>query len=67
MQTHRPLPRLAFGSGALAAPGSRVLPEEAAVALTFNGSTQAVMMATPSDLEDFAYGFAMTEGLAQPH
>lgn len=67
MQTSRPLPRLAFGSGALAATGSRVLPEEVAVALSFNGSTQAVMMATPADLKDFAYGFALTEGLAKPH
>lgn len=65
MQTHRPLPRLAFGSGA-PSPGSRVLPEEVAVALSFNGSTQAVMMATPADLTDFAYGFALTEGLARP-
>ncbi|MEI6800949.1 MAG: formate dehydrogenase accessory sulfurtransferase FdhD [Pseudomonadota bacterium] len=66
MTTHSPLPRLAFGPGALVGSGSRVLPEEVAVALSFNGSTQAVMMATPADLEDFAYGFAMTEGLAQP-
>lgn len=67
MQTNRPLPRLAFGLGALAATGSRVLPEEVAVALSFNGSTQAVMMATPADLVDFAYGFALTEGLARPY
>lgn len=66
MQTHRPLPRLAFGSGALSVEGSRLLPEEVAVALSFNGSTQAVMMATPADLTDFAYGFALTEGLARP-
>ena len=66
MTTHSPLPRLAFGPGALVGSGSRVLPEEVAVALSFNGSAQAVMMATPADLEDFAYGFALTEGLAQP-
>jgi FdhD protein len=65
MQTHRPLPRLSFGTGAVTS-GSRELPEEVAVALSFNGSTQAVMMATPADLEDFAYGFALTEGIAKP-
>lgn len=64
MQGARPIPRLAFGAGI--APGERVLPEEVAVALTFNGSTQAVMMATPDHLADFATGFALTEGLARP-
>ena len=64
MQTHRPLPRLTFGSGAASA--SRELPEEVAVALSFNGSTQAVMMASPADLVDFAYGFSLTEGIATP-
>jgi len=39
------------------------LPEEAAVALEFNGITAAVMLCTPTDLEDFAYGFALTEGI----
>ena len=66
MQTHRPMPRLSYGPGAMAATGNRLLPEEVAVALSFNGSTQAVMMATPADLIDFAYGFALTEGLARP-
>ena len=65
METARRLPRLSFGSGGIEQ-GSRPLPEEVAVALSFNGSTQAVMMATPADLADFAYGFALTEGIATP-
>ena len=65
MRTHRPLQRLAFGPGGSTS-GSRELPEEVAVAISFNGSTQAVMMASPADLTDFAHGFALTEGLAAP-
>ncbi len=64
MKGARVIPRLAFGPAPVA--GERVLSEEVAVALSFNGSAQAVMMATPSDLEDFAYGFALTEGIATP-
>ena len=41
------------------------LAEEVPVALVFNGITHAVMMASPANLEDFALGFALTEGLLQ--
>jgi len=45
-------------------PVERALVPEAPVALEFNGLSYAVMMATPTDLADFALGFALTEGLA---
>lgn len=47
------------------ADGETSLATEVPVALVYNGRPHAVMMCTPADLEDFAVGFSVTEGIAR--
>ncbi|MFO0690473.1 MAG: formate dehydrogenase accessory sulfurtransferase FdhD, partial [Myxococcota bacterium] len=39
--------------------------QEVAVSFELDGSPHVVMLATPTDLEDFALGFCLTEGLIE--
>lgn len=43
--------------------GARLIAEEVPVAIVIDASSEAVMMASPADLEDLAVGFSLTEGL----
>lgn len=62
--TVREVQREAWRNGAIK-DGVRFVPDEIPIAMTCNGGSQAAMMATPQDLENFAIGFTLNEGLVE--
>lgn len=58
--SQRPMWRLTEGEGDM---GLATVAEEVPIALVYNGRPFVVVMATPSDLEDLAVGFSLTEGV----
>ncbi|MBN9319286.1 MAG: formate dehydrogenase family accessory protein FdhD [Caulobacterales bacterium 68-7] len=61
-RTSRPVAPLKWRRGG-AAVEERLVPEEAPVAIVHDGTTSAVLMATPADVEDLAIGFTLSEGI----
>jgi len=63
--THIPAPTWVLDYHSVGARKTRQLAVETAVNLVYGSIPFAVMMATPSDLIDFAYGFSLTEGIVE--
>jgi FdhD protein len=59
-----PVRAFSYDSGGSGPELTRAIAVEAPVQIVIGGAPFAIMMATPQDLEDFAYGFALTEQIA---
>ena len=58
----RQVSRIVWSAGEVSQ-GVDTVATETAVAMVYNGVSHVVMMATPADLEDFALGFSLSEGI----
>jgi FdhD protein len=65
MSGSQPLAFTRIGADGGTGPITRAVAVEAPVAIEINGLGYAVMMATPADLEDFAFGFCRSERLIE--
>ena len=62
MSEHVGFPNITFRDG-IKLQGKRQVAVEVPVAISYRGTTQAVLMASPNHLEDLAVGFTITEGV----
>lgn len=62
MKEHIEIPNIILRDGSKSE-GQRQVAVEVPVAISYHGTTQAVLMASPNQLEDLAVGFTITEGI----